>query len=155
MEHNASIIGEYTGILLLNQCCQKGIFNFEWLWHTARWYITKLQRSIPYAPLKLQIELLELTVIIKCTMYTNVFIKIIFVVELWHNWNNYGHNIEHNGWLFWALLKSIIGKNLSIIGQGLLSDTYFINTLYQPILCHYLLSANFNKLFAHIFHLRS
>jgi len=35
---------------------------------------------------KLQIELLELAVIIKCTMYTNVFIKIIiFVVELWHN----------------------------------------------------------------------
>jgi len=23
MEHNASIIGEYTGILLINQCCQE------------------------------------------------------------------------------------------------------------------------------------
>jgi len=76
MEHNASIIGEYTGILLLNQCCQKGVFNFEWLfWHTER-----LQWSIPYAPIKLQIELLELAVIIKWTMYTNILIKIIWTV---------------------------------------------------------------------------
>jgi len=35
----------------------------------------------------------------KCTcilMYSLEIIK--FVVELWHNWNNYGHNIQHNGW---------------------------------------------------------
>jgi len=121
MEHNASIIREYTGILLLNQVLSKGYFQFEWsFWHTARWYIAKLHRSIPYAPIKLKIELLELAIIMKCTIHTNVLIKIIiFVVELWHNWNNYGHNIKHNGWLFWALLKSIMGKNLSIIGQGL------------------------------------
>ena len=34
----------------------------------------------------------------------------------------YGHNIEHNRQLFEhcsALLKSIIGENLSIIGRGL------------------------------------
>ena len=54
---------------------------------------------------------------VRILMYSLRIIK--FVVELWHNWNNYGHNIEHNGWLFWAMLKSIIGKNLSIIGQGL------------------------------------
>jgi len=132
MEHNASIIGEYTGILLLNQCCRKGIINFEWLfWHTAIWYIARLQQSIPYAPIKLQIELLELAVITKCTMYTNVLIKIIiFVVELGHNWNNHGHNIEHNGWLFWALLKSIIGKNLSIIGWGLSMGYSKIERIY-------------------------
>jgi len=75
----------------------------------------------PYAPIQWQIELLESAEIIKYTMYTNVLIKNNkFVVELWHNWNNYGHNIEHNGWHFWTLLKSIIGKNLSIIGWGLL-----------------------------------
>jgi len=49
----------------------------------------------PYVPIQWQIELLELAVIIKCTMYTLKIIK--FVVELWHNWNKYEHNIEHNG----------------------------------------------------------
>ena len=44
--------------------------------------------------------------------------KINFLLELWHNSNNFGHNIEQNG----SLLKSIIGKNLSIIGQGLIVD---------------------------------
>jgi len=38
-------------------------------------------------PVQLQIELLELAVIIKCTIYIVMyFLKIIkFVVELWHN----------------------------------------------------------------------
>jgi len=35
----------------------------------------KITLEHPYAPIQLQIELLELTVIIKCTMYTNVLIK--------------------------------------------------------------------------------
>ena len=87
MKHNASIIGEYTGILLINQCHQKGIFNFERLfWKKARWCFARLHLSIAYAPIQLQIELLELAVIIKCTIYTNVLIKAIkFVVELGHN----------------------------------------------------------------------
>jgi len=35
------------------------------------------------APMQLEIELLQLVVVIKCTMYTNVLIKILkFVVEL-------------------------------------------------------------------------
>ena len=34
----------------------------------------------------------------------------------------YGQNIEHNKLLYWALLKSIIDKNLSIIGRGLHND---------------------------------
>jgi len=134
MKHNASIIREYTGIILLNLCHQKRIFNFEWLfWNKARWCFARLHWSITYAPIQLQIELVELAVIIKCTIYTNVLIKTIkFVVELWHNWNNYLHNIEHNGWLFWALLKSIIGKNLSIIGRGLFSIwLYYYNYLQE------------------------
>ena len=38
---------------------------------------------------------------------------------MWHNCSSHGHNIEHNKQIFWALLKGIIGKKLSIIGQGL------------------------------------
>ena len=41
--------------------------------------------------------------------------------ELWHNCSSYEHNIEHNGSLFRALLKRIIGKKLSTIGQSLVS----------------------------------
>ena len=43
----------------------------------------------------------------------------LYINCVWHNCNFYGHNIEHNRQLLRALLKSIIGKNLSIIGQGL------------------------------------
>jgi len=76
MEHNASIIGEYTGILLINQCCHEDFFNFEWLfWHTAKWHFARLHQSIPYVPIQLQIELLKVAVIIKYIMYTNVLIK--------------------------------------------------------------------------------
>jgi len=72
MKHNASIIGEYTGILLLNQCRWIGILNFEWLfWHTAKWHIARLHQT----PIQWQIELFELAIIIKYTLYTNVFIK--------------------------------------------------------------------------------
>ena len=38
---------------------------------------------------------------------------------VWHNCSTYGHNIKHNRQ---ALLKSIIGKKLSIVGQGLSVD---------------------------------
>jgi len=122
MKHNASIIGEYTGILLLNQCCWKGIFNFEWLfWHTAKWHIARCYIEASLCSNTMTNKTIRASCNYKkCSMYTNVLIKIIkFVVELWHNWNYYGHNIEHNGWLFWALLESIIGKNLSIISRGL------------------------------------
>ena len=49
-------------------------------------------------------------------------LKIInkFVYKLWYNYSSHGHNIEHKKQLFWALLNSIIGKNLSIIGWGLI-----------------------------------
>ena len=45
------------------------------------------------------------------------------VYKLWHNCSSYGHNIEINMQLLWALLKSIIGKKLSIISQGLTLKT--------------------------------
>ena len=54
---------------------------------------------------------------------TNVVIKNEKVHKLWHNSSSYGHIIEHNRWLFSALLKSIKYKILSIIGRGL-AKTY-------------------------------
>jgi len=71
MEHNASIIGEYTGILLLNECRWKGILILNDLAHSKMAYC-KIMSKHPYAPIQWQTELLELAVIIKCTMYSYI-----------------------------------------------------------------------------------
>ena len=62
-------------------------------------------------------------------------IKIVY--ELWHNCSSYEHNIEHNRQIFRALLKSIIDKNLRIIGHGLI---YVQNrhNMIKYILCTYI-----------------
>ena len=72
------------------------------------------------------------------------------VYELWHNCSIYGHNIEHNRQLVWALLKSIIGKKLSMICQGL----YHVATLWK---FHYIQHAQaiysyIAKYYAHLQH---
>ena len=54
-----------------------------------------------------------------CT-YANLVIKNNKIIyRLWHNCSSHEHNIEYNR-QFLALLKSIIGKNLSIMGWGIL-----------------------------------
>ena len=58
-------------------------------------------------------------------MYANLVIEINKIIQ---NCNSYGHNIEHNRQLFLALLKSIIGEKLSIIGWGFQGVTIFTTT---------------------------